>query len=431
MTGTAQARGGPDVTGRPGAAGRLGAALGFDAVACLVCALAPVLAALAPRGLAPLTVAGCVLAVLAFRVERGRWPRPPAPAALALGALLAWSAVTVAWTPRPSAGLGQLVELCYTLVPALLFLSAMAESPPRGRRLWIPVGLAVGVALCAVDLLLDMRVHALVRGRLGPDPSADTLALLNRTHVALAALVWPAVLALWALGFRVLGALLPVALGVLLSAGESQSGSLGLMVGVLALGAAAAFPRLAVRLAGILTAALVLATPALKLAAHGLVDAALATLPWSFVQRLEIWRFAAERVLERPILGWGLDSARVIGEGKTVVLNQVEMGVLPLHPHDAFLQIWLELGLVGVLPALALMLLALRGIGRLPPTALPPALAAYASVAAMASVSYGVWQVWWLGAMILGAAGIVIAARGAAAGGEPLGSAPGRDQLRP
>ena len=84
--------------------------------------------------------------------------------------------------------------------------------------------------------------------------------------------------------------------------------------------------------------------------------------------RVAIWRFTTERVVERPWLGWGMDASRMWP------------GVIPLHPHNAALQVWLELGVVGA--ACAAVAIAYLTIGAL---------------------SFGVWQEWWLGLGVLAA----------------------------
>ena len=67
----------------------------------------------------------------------------------------------------------------------------------------------------------------------------------------------------------------------------------------------------------------------------------------SLSQRLEIWECASNLALERPILGHGFDSSRVIGSRGEIVPG-TNWPALPLHPHNAFLQVWLELGVVGI-----------------------------------------------------------------------------------
>ena len=142
-------------------------------------------------------------------------------------------------------------------------------------------------------------------------------------------------------------------------------------------------------------------------------------LPSPGVHRLYIWAFTAERIAERPILGWGLDASRGL-PGKDTTLPQVnatldaetygQMTLLPLHPHNAALQFWLELGLPGAL-ALALLIggLLLR-VRRLPDRAGAAVATTTLRVGlSLSSFSYGMWQGWWLAALWLTAAFTVIA----------------------
>jgi exopolysaccharide production protein ExoQ len=135
------------------------------------------------------------------------------------------------------------------------------------------------------------------------------------------------------------------------------------------------------------------------------------TLPFSFLHRIEIWHYASNLVFERPLFGWGLDSSRSIADKIVLERNGYEFAVLPIHPHNAFLQVWLELGLVGVGFGIAIGLTILGGIRDLPRPSQPVALAAFAGSMAMLSVAYGVWQIWWLGALILSMLMIHVLAR--------------------
>src|SRR6202043_2906705 len=61
--------------------------------------------------------------------------------------------------------------------------------------------------------------------------------------------------------------------------------------------------------------------------------------------RLLIWSFVGSRIAERPLVGWGLDSSRAIPGGKDPIRPGEDW--LPLHPHNAALQLLLELGAPG------------------------------------------------------------------------------------
>jgi O-antigen ligase len=122
-----------------------------------------------------------------------------------------------------------------------------------------------------------------------------------------------------------------------------------------------------------------------------------------------IWNWAADRIRERPILGWGMDASRAIPGGETEVEDYMDLRpfgidlagqVMPLHPHDAILQLWLELGMVGALlaAALAVWIWLQAGLAG----AYPIALAAAAMPPLL--LSFGIWQSWWLSTLFLAAA---------------------------
>jgi len=139
-------------------------------------------------------------------------------------------------------------------------------------------------------------------------------------------------------------------------------------------------------------------TPAFfQLAGHALPhwqgDQGLAKASWGI--RLDIWRFAAGKIAEKPWFGWGIDGSRVWDD-------------IPLHPHNAALQLWLELGVVGA--ALGTLFWsyvwaqigALAEVNRSNAGVFAAVAVAYLSIGGM---SFGVWQEWWLA---LGALAVIL-----------------------
>jgi O-antigen ligase len=93
---------------------------------------------------------------------------------------------------------------------------------------------------------------------------------------------------------------------------------------------------------------------------------------------------------------------------------------MPLHPHNAALQLWLELGGIGAVLYATLYVVCLIGLLRLPLTrrALAAGAALVAAVFVIGQLSFNVWQSWWLCAQFLTAAFfLLLAGRGGEASG--------------
>jgi exopolysaccharide production protein ExoQ len=373
-----------------------------------VAALAPLVGALAPRGLAPLLVGGAVAGTVAYRVHAPRLPIPSTSWLITVCGMVLFAAATIAWTPAPGKAMEQIVQFLYLLLPPLFLLAALSEADGSGCRAirWLVPAFLLAVAVLMVETLLELPIRSLIRGEktLSPD-----LSDINRNLVATVALLWPAMLAAVRMKMRRIAVLMPAGLAIPVLLGESQSAQLGLVVGIAVLPFAVASPQLARRLLG--TATVIVFAGIIPLCLW-FPDSGLEWLPFSAQHRAAIWRFSAEQILHHPLLGWGLDASRKLGDGQVAQALGDAAGLLPLHPHNAYLQIWLELGLIGTTIALILCLLVIRAIGRLDESAQPTALAAYASTAAMAGVSYGIWQSWWLSTLLLTVVLTVVCGRG-------------------
>ncbi|MEZ5839391.1 MAG: hypothetical protein R3D02_02800 [Hyphomicrobiales bacterium] len=66
------------------------------------------------------------------------------------------------------------------------------------------------------------------------------------------------------------------------------------------------------------------------------------------------------------------------------------------HPHSMPLQLWVNFGLIGAVVFSGALLMVLRRIGRIEPGHQAGALALYAGLFAVAGVSHGAWQEWWM-----------------------------------
>jgi len=129
-----------------------------------------------------------------------------------------------------------------------------------------------------------------------------------------------------------------------------------------------------------------------------------------------IWNTTVNHINDKPILGHGLDTSRNMYSKNDRVISDVLMKgtgeekkiyaePIPLHPHNAILQIWLELGLVGAI-LLTLLLVGLLNLVKKVTQNHWEAAACYGVFTTgltISSLSYGIWQSWWLAGLMLSA----------------------------
>ncbi len=128
------------------------------------------------------------------------------------------------------------------------------------------------------------------------------------------------------------------------------------------------------------------------------------SLPDSGKHRLFIWKFTSLKILEKPILGWGFNSSRDIpvdDEVDLIYFQKYKWHPLPLHPHNCFLHIWLECGIVGLILFTVTLLKILYNsylvyLNQRNVVWLSIMTGCFINYLVIAMVSYGLWQIWWV-----------------------------------
>ncbi|WP_448207358.1 O-antigen ligase family protein [Azospirillum sp. sgz302134] len=362
------------------------------------------LAAMAPRGLPVWAILVAVIALvgLARRDALGRLQRALPGTAVVLAFLLL-ATLSILWSPSSRAGL-TVVEIGYIALGALsggAWISSLPAVEARRLTGLFLAGVLAGVALFAAEAALNFPLHRWWNHIPADAPVAES-NVPKRTAALLCLLVWPAAMALDRAGRKGLGLLLPIGYAAACLLLTSRSAMMGIAVGLVVFAVASWSPRLVRAVLGTaLTVAFVGVLPLVLLLDRVLnLDAA----EWLFLSakhRVEIWGMAAERALTSPILGQGIDASRALTpQGEVSHFGTITDSLLPLHPHNAFLQVWLELGGVGALLALAAALMLLFGTGRMERREQPFALALFAAGLAMVSTAYGIWQAWWMAGIL-------------------------------
>jgi O-antigen ligase len=394
--------GGTPATRSRSAGGDAGAWLESGLIGCLF--LLPPLLALADRGAAPLVAVGGFFAFGLVLVRPGGSLAALLPPAAILGALVAWGAVSAVWSIDPGRSLLITARLG-GLFAAGLALAAASGRIAAPRRLFVTLcaGTALGLALALADLATAGGVsrYFTVRPFVAPrlNQAADWVALLLLPIVAL----------LFARGQRLAALLAAAAMAATVITLADTTAKLALVASLPVAGLCFVRRGAMSRIAAALAVLAILASPVIlpRLARWPGVFAAADAFKSSAGHRLLIWSFAGDRIAERPFLGWGLDSARVIPGGK----DEIRPGQswLPLHTHDGPIQVWLELGAPGA--ALLALLVGWLWLA-LGEAAWPPAYAAAAggsltAALIIAASAWGIWEEWWIATLELAAFTVV------------------------
>ncbi len=382
----------------------------------------PLIAALVPRffAYAPGVVGlGTVLA--GYFIYKRRFALLH-PALLIVAGIALLAALSTFWSVDPDVTWGRTIKVALVILPGALLVIAAGVMERDRRFFWFSAALGLGFLLMTVEIFGDFPFYHMVRG-LPFDVAVPTKSVANRSIVALVLLLFPALGVVmaqpdWSACKRwvVAGALVLLFMPCF-GKTESQSAQLGFIVGMLF----AAMPSFIyrARMAWIVLAALIavgitampwIVMTAFEIGASAVDASSLLGDGGAYGgERLEIWDFVAREALKNPLLGHGVGTTRII-EFDT---NKIYFpGSSVLHPHNFALQLWLELGLVGVLAGIAVVLYLLKAMySHLSVSQNRIALPTLMAGIAMALTSYGLWQSWWLGLFLLATACVILAVR--------------------
>jgi O-antigen ligase len=387
-------------------------AIGFEAGLDAAALLFFPLLVLAPRGIAPLaSVAGLFAAGLILSAIRPL-PRPGiAVPAMLLGALLIWGAASAIWSIDPLRSLEQAAGLAGLFAAGLaLVVAAKLVSAPGRLTAFLIFSFILGIAMAAVDLATQGLLSR---------PFSDRFyqpAWLNQASVTFAILLLPASAVLVGGGRKVPGLLFAGAAAAVVCALAGTAAKVSLVAG-LPMALICYHWRASAARAAALISILVIITAPLTFARLQQVSDLVATadaIKLSAGHRLLIWSFVGDRIGEHALAGWGLDSSRAIPGGKDPIGPGETW--LPLHPHNAPLQLWLELGAPGAVILALLAACTWLALGR----AEWPRLFAAAAGGSLATgfvvtfATYGIWQEWWQGTLWFSLFLVLVMARVAA-----------------
>jgi hypothetical protein len=339
---------------------------------------------------------------------------------LSLLAFYALASASALWSAAPSIAFSKGTAVVAIAVLTLICGLTVRDNESKDLARAMSVGYAVGIAFIGFEVFSNQAIKLFVinllklkEGEVKPwqyygwvDGRAVSahLSTLNRNILAVVLLFWP-VLLTFAHNESKLSRFLAVACGVLVLSlvigSGSETAKLALFCGLIAAAGAYLSPVWAWRsiaIAWILSCMLIV--PVVK-GAHSLDLHRTKVLEEASVgARIGIANEYADRILQRPMFGHGFNMSYVLGpkiDAETQPDVRVSKGGwMSQHPHNAYMQIWFELGGVGAFLFMWLGLTVLRRAWDVPDRVKPFSMATFAAWAAAIAPSYGIWQYWFL-----------------------------------
>jgi O-antigen ligase len=361
--------------------------------------------------IAPLVSA---MALVAFPVRRSEWSFDEIPMILIpAGLFLVWIGLSYFWSPHDD--FGRLPKTLIGIPLYVLFVLRVGNLRGPWKR---HVEAALLFCVLALGLFLVSEAITDGAGTRSFWVAQEDISLLNQRsfddkinrslgHAAapLVLLALPAALMTWREGGPLIGVSIMVLTGWAAFSFGTEVNAAAFLLGGVAATVTYFSPRTSIAVMfGIVAGAFLIIPPILPGLIAALPSGFVESLPLSWAQRLEIWVFAGDLVQQKMWFGHGIEASRYFDA--TMQIRGYELELLPLHPHNAALQVWLETGLIGTL-LLAVAIISVGGqIASAPKLTRNQAVAAswvLTTYVSMIIFSYGVWQEWHQGVVAIAA----------------------------
>ena len=286
----------------------------------------------------------------------------------------------------------------FTRVFMLLFLGfAVSNSDSTQNNLQLKKALILGIITAILLFFTEYSSNGFLTRTF---KASFSLYMLDQGCALLSITVWVVVIILLSSGKKRHALMLYILVLYLLSISDSLASFLGFGIGGIAFILTKFMKPIFCKLITIslITSSLLFPVVAKQIEPRDLSERYLTTQA-SAAHRLFIWHFVTNKIIEKPILGYGFASSKYIkiNDSEMIDYNGEKWHPLPLHPHNNILQITLELGIIGLILFLCLVYEYLKQISNLKNKNFKAiSYACFINYYIIGMISYNIWQIWWI-----------------------------------
>lgn len=371
--------------------------------------LTPILSIEFPRFLAfwPLIIGLCTgLWVIFARKQRLTISKPYFIGAFVISALCLASTL---WSISPNEAFKEAAIVTTILMFGGLFVSVsksinLDELKPYS---WMfPVAVIIGALLCSYDLFTNMSLFSIIHNKTVEDKI--NTSVMNRAVVCTS---FSYLIALLFINNAAISKNIQIALTITMSAAvilmlsltQSQAGQIMFVIGLAAIVAFPARFKASYYVLAALTTIALLTTPIIVESMYSTLTEYAQANHWiseAYVgNRVEIWNFVTKYAMNNPLYGYGIEATNYVRHFDHEYIYHNEPTTL--HPHNFSVQFWMEFGIIGIAIATGILSTFLYSLSRIEDLFTRKVLTSLFIVSMIAaSMTYGMWQSWWLGQLI-------------------------------
>ncbi len=360
----------------------------------------PCAAVVSRRLLFVLMPVGAVLMLIGAFLQPGAVERLQRHLATAVGSpillasvfLLAWTGLSLLWTPYVDLAIERYIKTLGTALLVGVGVAALPDHIRASNSNLVSIGTAAAsLAIIIVAFVAPQVVRA-------TDPDGTTL---QRATIGVVVLLWPALNAL-VLRDRIASAgSLAIVASVAVALVWTPMALVALIVGLLTFSLAVSNPTVTGRVLGGFVALLILLAPLIPIVFSPLLPNRID--PNGLAALLFDWGTVVRSEGLRLVTGHGFDAA----------IRALVAGILPPRtPRGLLFDVWYELGVTGAAALAALFWFAFQSAARFGRNMAPFALAALASVCGIGISGLAGAQLWWMTLLAIVALTFAIVLRG-------------------
>lgn len=259
-----------------------------------------------------------------------------------------WCGVTSFWSQATGVLSGILRIFGWSSLGGITLLAFQHTPLPKMNRL--TVGMALGIAIASCVILFIS-----VTSRLDIDTTIDINSReIDFGSTFIASLIFPVIFLLKSNSKYMIFTILSITI-IALTSTHMLAVKIALLAGGIIFLLTWLSPRLSILITGGIILITILSAPMIIVSLPPPEKSIQwQWLPSSAYHRLVIWDATTEKILQNPITGWGYHNSQKFSRQKEVVTIEHPSGepltlrLMPSHPHNANLQLWLETGAIGI-----------------------------------------------------------------------------------